>query len=101
MNANREIWLKARSDAYSDLEPKIRDLTLMAELARYHAVNAFGVNPPGETKEEHQEREIALFATVHLMDMVSDLEKAYDAERSKAATQAPVTGAAIFEEEGR
>jgi hypothetical protein len=67
-----------RGRAYFDLEPKIRDLTHMAELARSHAIDAFGSNPVGETEEEHRERSTALFAIVHLEEMVRDLEKAYD-----------------------
>ena len=66
-------------DAYSDLEPKIRDLTHMAELARYHAIEAFGSNHPGETEEENRERSTALFAIVHLEEMIRDLEKAWEA----------------------
>jgi hypothetical protein len=74
--------------AYCDLEPKIRDLTHMAELARYHALESFGSNPVGETKEEHRERSTALFAIVHLEEMVRDLEKAYDAGFRSAAEPA-------------
>jgi hypothetical protein len=48
-----------------DLEPKIRDLTHMAELARFHAIDTFGLNCPDETEEGKREREIALFAVVH------------------------------------
>jgi hypothetical protein len=65
--------------AYSDLEPKIRDLTHMAELARFHAIDTFGSNSPDETEEGKREREIALFAVVHVEQMVKDLEKAWDA----------------------
>jgi len=90
MNANPKPFF----DAYSDLEPKIRDLTHMAALARYKAVNTFGANPPGETEEEHQERAIALFAVIHLMDMVCDLEKAYAASWQAALSQERVTAAA-------
>jgi len=64
---------------YSDLEPKIRDLRHMADIARDEVVNTFGVNPPGETEEEHSERARAFFAALHLMDLVLELEKAYDA----------------------
>ena len=69
----------AKSDAYMDLEPKIRDLTHMAELARSHAIDTFGSNSPDETEERKRERGIALFAVVHVEEMVRDLEKAYDA----------------------
>jgi hypothetical protein len=69
----------AKSDAYMDLEPKIRDLTHMAELARFHAIEAFGSIPPNETEEGKRERSIALFAVAHVEEMVRDLEKAYDA----------------------
>jgi hypothetical protein len=65
---------KRRARAYFDLEPKVRDLTLMAELARYHVLESFGSIPVGETKEEHRERSTALFAIVHLEEMVRDLE---------------------------
>ena len=69
----------AKSDAYMDLEPKIRDLTHMAELARFHAIDTFGSNSPEETEEGKREREIALFAVVHVEQMARDLEKAYEA----------------------
>jgi hypothetical protein len=62
-----------------DLEPKIRDLTHMAELARFHAIDTFGSNSPDETEEVKRGREIALFAVVHVEQMVKDLEKAWDA----------------------
>jgi hypothetical protein len=65
--------------AYSDLEPQIRDLTHMAELARFHAIDTFGSNSPDETEEGKREREIALFAVVHVEQMACDLEKAYEA----------------------
>jgi hypothetical protein len=68
-----------RASAYSDLKPKIRDLTHMAELARFHAVESFGSNPPAETQERKREREIALLAVIHVDKMVKDLEKAWDA----------------------
>jgi hypothetical protein len=68
-----------RTRAYFDLEPKVRDLTRVAELARYHALESFGSNSVGETQEQHRERSTALFAIVHLEEMVRDLEKAYDA----------------------
>jgi hypothetical protein len=67
------------SSVYSDLEPKIRDLTHMAELARSHAIDTFGSNSPDETEEGKREREIALFAVVHVEQMVKDLEKAWEA----------------------
>ena len=69
----------AKSDAYMDLEPKIRDLTHMAELARFHAIDTFGSNSPDETEEGKRAREIALFAVEHVEQMVLDLEKAYEA----------------------
>jgi hypothetical protein len=69
----------AKSDAYMDLEPKIRDLTHMAELARFHAIDTCGSNSPDETEEGKREREIALFAVVHVEQMALDLEKAWDA----------------------
>ena len=65
--------------AYSDLEPKIRDLTHMAELARSHAIDTFGSNSPDEAEERKRERGIALFAVIHVEEMVRDLEKSYDA----------------------
>jgi hypothetical protein len=65
--------------AYFDLEPRVRDLALMADLARSHAVDAFGSIHPNETEERKRERSIALFAVIHLEEMVGDLEKAYDA----------------------
>jgi hypothetical protein len=67
------------SDAYMDLEPQIRDLTHMAELARFHAIDTFGSNSPDETEGGKRERAIALFAVAHLEQMVKDLEKAWDA----------------------
>jgi hypothetical protein len=70
---------RRHSVAFVDLEPKIRDLTRMAELARFHAINTFGSNSPDETEEGKREREIALFAVVHVEEMVRDLEKAYEA----------------------
>jgi hypothetical protein len=51
----------------------------MAELARFHAIDTFGSNSPDETEEGKREREVALFAVVHVEQMVRDLEKAYDA----------------------
>jgi hypothetical protein len=65
--------------AFMGLEPKIRDLTLMAELARSHAIDTFGSNSPDETEEGNRERSMALFAVVHVVEMACDLEKAYDA----------------------
>jgi hypothetical protein len=65
--------------AYSDLEPQIRNLTHMAELARFHAIDTFGSSSPDETEEGKRERSIALFAVVHVVEMACDLEKAYDA----------------------
>ena len=59
--------------AYSDLEPKIRDLTHMAELARSHAIDTFGSNSPDETEEGKRGRSIALFAVVHVEQMGSRL----------------------------
>jgi hypothetical protein len=70
---------RAHSMAFRDLEPKICDLTHMAELARFHAIDTFGSNSPDETEEGKREREIALFAVVHVEEMVRDLEKAYEA----------------------
>jgi hypothetical protein len=75
-------------DVYSDLEPKIRDLTHMAELARFHAINTFGSIPPDETEEGKRERSVALFAVAHLEEMVRDLERAYDAGWSSAQSSA-------------
>jgi hypothetical protein len=75
-------------DAYSDLEPQIRDLTRMAELARFHAINTFGSIPPNETEEGKRERSVALFAVAHLEEMVRDLERAYDAGWSSAQSPA-------------
>jgi hypothetical protein len=63
---------RRHSRAFKDLEPKIHDLTHMAELARFHAVESFGSNSPEETEEIKRERSIALFAVVHVTDMVSD-----------------------------
>jgi hypothetical protein len=76
------------SDAYMDLEPKIRDLTHMAELARFHAIDTFGSNSPDETEGGKRERAIALFAVTHVEEMVRDLEKAYDAGWSSAQSPA-------------
>jgi hypothetical protein len=70
---------RRRSLAYSDLEPRIRDLVRMAELARFHAIDTFGSIPPNETEEGKRERSIALFAVAHVEEMVRDLERAYDA----------------------
>jgi hypothetical protein len=75
------------------LEPKIRNLTHMAELARFHAIDTFGSNSPGETEEGKREREIALFAVVHVEEMVRDLEKAYAAGWCSAQSPAEVAGA--------
>jgi len=69
---------RRHSRALMDLEPQIRDLTHMAELARFHAINTFGSNSPEETEEGKREREIALFAIAHVQ-MVKDLEKVLDA----------------------
>jgi hypothetical protein len=71
-----------------DLEPQIRDLMQMAELARFHAINTFGSNSPDETEEEKREREIALFAVAQVEQMACDLEKAYDAGWSSALSPA-------------
>jgi hypothetical protein len=68
-----------RARAYSDLEPRIRDLTCMAELARFHAIESLGSHSPDETEERKRECNIALFAVIHVEEMVRDLEKAYDA----------------------
>jgi hypothetical protein len=82
--------------AYSDLEPQIRDLTHMADLARFHAINTFGSNSPDETEEGKREREVALFAVVHVEQMACDLEKAYEAgfraARLRRATEQCDTG---------
>jgi hypothetical protein len=51
----------------------------MAELARFHAIDTFGSNSPDETEEGKREREIALFAVVHVEQIVRDLENAYEA----------------------
>jgi hypothetical protein len=51
----------------------------MAELARFHAIDTFGSNSPEETEEGKREREIALFAVVHVEQMARDLEKACEA----------------------
>jgi hypothetical protein len=67
------------SRAFMGLEPKISDLTHMAELARFHAIDTFGSNSPDETEEGKRAREIALFAVEHVEQMVLDLEKAYEA----------------------
>ena len=75
---------RRHSRAFMDLEPKIRDLTHMAELARFHAINNFGSTSPDETEEGKRERSIALFAVVHVVEMACDLEKAYDAGWSSA-----------------
>jgi hypothetical protein len=74
--------------AYSDLEPQIRDLTRMAELARFHAIDTFGSTSPDETEERKRERGIALFAVIHVEEMVRDLEKAYDAGWSSVQSPA-------------
>jgi hypothetical protein len=68
-----------------DLEPKIRDLTHMAELARFHAIDTFGLNCPDETEEGKREREIALFAVVHVEQMVRDSENACETGWSQRA----------------
>jgi hypothetical protein len=77
-----------------DREPQIRDLTHMAELARFHAINTFGSIPPDETEEGKREREVALFAVVHVEQMACDLEKAYDAGWPSAQSPAEVVGGA-------
>ena len=41
------------AQAYFDIEPKVRDLVLMADLARSHAVDAFGAIHPNETEKEN------------------------------------------------
>jgi hypothetical protein len=76
------------SKAFKDLEPKILDLTRMAAIARFHVINTFGSNSPDETEEEKREREIALFAVVHVEQMVKDLEEAWDAGWSSAVAPA-------------
>jgi hypothetical protein len=76
------------SRAFMDLEPKIRDLTHMAELARLHAIDTFGSIPPNETEERKREREIALFAVVHVVEMACELEKAYDVGWASAQSSA-------------
>jgi hypothetical protein len=76
------------SRAFVDLEPKIRDLTHMAELARFHAIDTFGSTSPDDTEERKRELEIALFAVVHVEEMVRDLEKAYEAGWSSAQSPA-------------
>lgn len=74
---------------YSDLEPKIRDVTHMAELAQFHAIEAFGSHSPNETEKRKREREVALFAIIHMEEMVRDLEKAhYDGEDSQSGEEA-------------
>jgi hypothetical protein len=58
-----------------DLEPQIRDLVQMAELARHYVSN-----PPGTSSEEkkraHAER--ICFAISHIANMANDLEKAWE-----------------------
>jgi hypothetical protein len=76
------------SRAFMDLEPKIRDLTHMAEFARFHAIDTFGSTSPDDTEERKREREIALFAVMHVEEMVRDLEKAYEAGWSSAQSPA-------------
>jgi hypothetical protein len=73
--------------AYAALEPEIRDLAHMAELARFHAIESFGSNSPEETEERKREREIALFAVAHVEQMACDLVKAYYAGWSGASAQ--------------
>jgi hypothetical protein len=70
---------RRHSRAFMDLASRIYNLTHMAELARFHAIDTFGSIPPNETEEGKREREIALFAVVHVVEMAFDLEKAYDA----------------------
>jgi hypothetical protein len=68
----------------------------MAELARFHAINTFGSNSPDETEEGKREREVALFAVVHVEQMACDLVKAYEAgfraARLRRATEQCDTG---------
>jgi hypothetical protein len=75
---------RSYSRAFMDLEPKIRDLRHMAELARFHAIDTVGSPSPDDTEERKRERSIALFAVVHVVEMACDLEKAYDAGWSGA-----------------
>jgi hypothetical protein len=79
---------RRHSRAFMDFELKIRDLTHMAELARFHAIDTFGSNFPDETEEGKREREIALFAVVHVEEMIRDLEKTYAAAWSGAQSPA-------------
>jgi hypothetical protein len=87
-DANISPATENRAEAYFNLELKIRDLTYMAELARFHAINTFGSIPPNETEEGKRERSIALFAVAHVEEMVRDLERAYDAGWSSAQSSA-------------
>ena len=84
MNAATPAYPESERDrrhcrAFMDLASRIYNLTHMAELARFHAIDTFGSNSPDETEEGKREREIALFAVVHVEEMVRDLEKAYEA----------------------
>jgi hypothetical protein len=79
---------RRHSRAFKDLDSKIRDLAHMAELVRFHAVESFGSISPDEIEEIKRERSTALFAVIHVTDMVSDLEKAYDAGWSSAQSSA-------------
>jgi hypothetical protein len=65
--------------------PQVLDLEPAQGLGvALHAVESFGSISPDETEEIKRERSTALFAVIHVTDMVSDLKKAYDAGWSSA-----------------
>ena len=71
--------LERRSSAYVDLEPKIRNIGVMARIATFYATEFLGRVAPHETEDEGREKSVALFAIRHVEELARDLEKAYEA----------------------
>jgi hypothetical protein len=78
MNASSSSPERDRSLAYSDLEPRIRDLVRMASIAQRYVMEH--VQPiPVDTEERGHEIGMVQFTVFHVFDMAKDLETAYDA----------------------
>jgi hypothetical protein len=70
-NSTAEDWRRH----YSGLEPQVRDLLRMAEIARFYVHE---VDWPSATEEQHREIERVLFMVGKLENMAKDLEQASD-----------------------
>jgi hypothetical protein len=74
-----------RARALSDLGQKIRDLSLIAEIALYYLANS--PCAANRTREQERDDEKAVLLVTQVDSMASDLEKAFDeAVAKKEAT---------------